>query len=101
MLLLAGTHISKTTGQFVPGSPLNALLVKPPFTEFHFIDLNVGRTQLLKSKAGNRNEVSVYEGDCNKILLETVFPRVRYRDFKRALCLLDHAGRLISAINAH
>lgn len=26
-----GVHISKTSGEFVPGSPLNALLVQPPF----------------------------------------------------------------------
>ena len=85
----AGTHISKTTGQFVAGSQLNALLVRPPFQEFHFIDLNGGRAQRLKSISGDRKDVWVYEGDCNDILLETVFPRVRYQDYKRALCLLD------------
>jgi three-Cys-motif partner protein len=31
----AGTHISKTTREFIPGSPLNALLVEPSFREFH------------------------------------------------------------------
>lgn len=36
----AGLHISRTTGKFVRGSPLNALLVDPPFQEYHFIDLN-------------------------------------------------------------
>jgi hypothetical protein len=29
----AGVHLSKTSQQFVPGSPLNALNVKPPFCE--------------------------------------------------------------------
>ena len=29
----AGVHLSKTTGEFIPGSPLNALLVQPPFQE--------------------------------------------------------------------
>lgn len=88
----AGTHISKTTGKFVAGSPLNALLVQPPFKEFHFIDLNGGRAQRLQSIAGSRNDVHVYEGDCNRILLDIVFPQVRYRDYKRALCLLDPYG---------
>ena len=36
----AGQHISKKTGEFVPGSPLNALLIEPAFSEFHLIDLN-------------------------------------------------------------
>jgi three-Cys-motif partner protein len=29
----AGTHISKRTGEFVPGSPMNALLIQPPFPD--------------------------------------------------------------------
>ena len=36
----AGKHKSKTTGDFVLGSPANALLVRPPFREYHFIDLD-------------------------------------------------------------
>jgi hypothetical protein len=31
----------------------------------------------------------VYEGDCNRVLLEDVFPKVRYEDYRRALCILD------------
>lgn len=31
----------------------------------------------------------MYEADCNDVLLTTVFPRARFRDYKRALCLLD------------
>jgi three-Cys-motif partner protein len=36
----AGVHISKTTGKFIPGSPINALLVQPPFREYHLIDID-------------------------------------------------------------
>jgi three-Cys-motif partner protein len=85
----AGTHISRQTGEMVKGSPLNALLVEPPFHEFHFIDLDGGRAQRLTQLSGNRNDVFVYEGDCNPILLDKVFPLARYTDFRRALCLLD------------
>ena len=35
-----GYNISKVTGEFVVGSPLNALSVRPPFKECHFIDLD-------------------------------------------------------------
>jgi three-Cys-motif partner protein len=31
----------------------------------------------------------VHAGDCNEVLLREVFPRARYEDRKRALCLLD------------
>lgn len=88
----AGTHLSRTTGEYLPGSPLNALIVQPPFKEFHFIDLNGGRANRLKELAGVRKDVYVYEGDCSDILLNKVFPRVRYRDYRRALCLLDPYG---------
>ncbi|RJQ13809.1 MAG: three-Cys-motif partner protein TcmP [Nitrospiraceae bacterium] len=36
----AGMHISKSTGGFIPGSPMNALLIKPPFKEYHLIDFD-------------------------------------------------------------
>jgi three-Cys-motif partner protein len=85
----AGKHISKATHEFVAGSPVNALLVEPSFTEFHFVDLNRERVKALNELAGERPDVTVHEGDCNDILLNTVFPRCRYEDFARGLCLLD------------
>jgi len=88
----AGLHISKQSGQYISGSPLNALHVSPPFKEFHFIDLDGGRAQALRDLAGPRKDVFVYEGDCNTVLLDTVFPRARYEDYCRALCLLDPYG---------
>jgi three-Cys-motif partner protein len=88
----AGVHISKTTHEFVGGSPTNALLVAPPFSEFHFIDLDGTRAELLRSRAKSRSDVHVHHGDCNKILLENVFPRCSYGDFARGLCLLDPYG---------
>jgi hypothetical protein len=61
----AGTHISKATGEFVMGSPLNALNVTPPFSEIHLIDLDGGKTTELRRQAGSRQDVYVYEGDAN------------------------------------
>ena len=37
----AGWHIRKATGELIPGSSVNALLVHPPFTEYHYIDLDL------------------------------------------------------------
>ncbi len=36
--------------------------------------------------------VHVYRGDCNTVLLQEVFPKVRFEDYRRALCLLDPYG---------
>ncbi|MGE0688616.1 MAG: three-Cys-motif partner protein TcmP [Dehalococcoidia bacterium] len=88
----AGKHISKTTKEFVPGSPLNALQVEPPFKEFHFIDIQSTRVEALRELAVERGDVHVHEGDCNQILLDVVYPRAQFKNFRRALCLLDPYG---------
>ena len=88
----AGTHIVKKTGEPVPGSPLNALDVDPPFQHFHFIDLDATRLSYLSGEIGDRSDVAVYEGDCNTILIEKVFPNVLYENYRRALCVLDPYG---------
>ena len=44
----AGEHVGRSTGEFVPGSPLNALLVRPPFKEFYLIDLDPSRVENLR-----------------------------------------------------
>ncbi|MDH4029109.1 MAG: three-Cys-motif partner protein TcmP, partial [Nitrospirota bacterium] len=88
----AGMHISKSTGGFIPGSPMNALLIKPPFKEYHLIDFDYEKVDLLREIAAEYRTVTVHEGDCNKILMETVFPKARFSEYKRALCLLDPYG---------
>jgi three-Cys-motif partner protein len=84
-----GSHVSRTTGEPVPGSPLNALCTQPPFREYHFIDADPTRVNQLRAQVGARPDVYVYPGDCNEILLSRVFPRALYEDRRRALCLLD------------
>lgn len=88
----AGLHISKATGDFVAGSPLNALSVKPPFREYHFIDLDSAKVESLEEISRNRGDVRTYEGDCNAILLKQIFPLVSYAEYRRGLCLLDPYG---------
>jgi len=88
----AGIHLSKTTKTFVPGSPLNALHVDPPFREYHFIDLDSSKTEHLRKLIGQRTDVFIHEGDSNRILVENIFPKVKFEDYRRALCLLDPYG---------
>jgi three-Cys-motif partner protein len=85
----AGAHFSKRTREFVLGSPCNALLIDPPFSEYYFIDLDAQRASELRTLTEGSATVFVQEGDCNRILLDEVFPRCRYQDYHRALCLLD------------
>ena len=71
------------------GSPLIALNTKPPFHEYHFIDTDSVRAENLRNLAGERADVFTYSEDCNKVLLREVFPRAKYEEYRRALCLLD------------
>ena len=87
-----GVHLAKSTGQFVPGSPLNALLIEPPFKEYFFVDLDGDKIGHLKEIVGDDQRVKVKCGDCNQVLLDEVFPSVRYQDYRRGLCLLDPYG---------
>jgi len=87
-----GYHLSETTGAMVLGSPLNALLVKPPFREYHLIDWDGDKAVGLRRIVGNRTDVHIYPGDCNAILPSEVFPRVQFEDYRRGLCILDPYG---------
>jgi three-Cys-motif partner protein len=88
----AGIHISRSTREFVLGSPFNALNVRPPFSEYHFIDIDQTRVEGLQQVAQQQTNVHVHEGDCNQVLLKAVFPRVGFEDYRRGLCLLDPYG---------
>ncbi len=89
-----GVHVTKNTGDYVAGSPLNALKIHPPFNEYFLVDLDGDKVDQLRSfpQVRGRSEVHVINGDCNKVLLDEVFPKVRYEDYKRGLCLLDPYG---------
>jgi three-Cys-motif partner protein len=88
----AGMHLTKVAKDFVLGSPLNALRVAPPFREYHLVDIAPDKVQNLRRMIGTRDDVFIYPGDCNQILLKKVFPRVRYDQYHRGLCVLDPYG---------
>ncbi len=87
-----GVHISKKTGEFIQGSPLNALLVEPPFMEYHLIDQDGGKIEMLKQAIGEQKNVFLYEGDCNELLLSKILPQVRFKDYRRGMFLVDPYG---------
>jgi three-Cys-motif partner protein len=88
----AGIHIARSTGDLVAGSPLNALFLNKLFKEYHFVERDKVKANYLRSIAGNRKDVHVHEGDCNLVLIDEIFPLVRYERFRKGLCLLDPYG---------
>jgi three-Cys-motif partner protein len=88
----AGVHLSKTSSEPIAGSPLIALNTEPPFREYHFIDLDGSKVEYLRNLVGDRPDVHIYQGDCNRIMLQQVLPTVRYEKYRRGLCLLDPYG---------
>ena len=88
----AGLHLRKRTGELIPGSPLNALEIMPGFEELYLIDLDQSRVEALRHQTAGMKHVHVYGGDANEILLNDVFPKIRYEDYQRALCILDPYG---------
>jgi three-Cys-motif partner protein len=88
----SGKHISRTTGGSVRGSPQIALDIIPPFKEYFFIDIDGDKVAELNRIVSSRPEAHVLKGDCNSKLITEVFPRVRFEDYHRGLCLLDPYG---------
>jgi len=77
---------------YVAGSPASVLTIQPPFTAYHFVDLDPEKVQSLRSVLGCRSSVTIHHGDCNTVLPKAVFPKVRYEDYRRGLCFLDPYG---------
>jgi three-Cys-motif partner protein len=88
----AGMHVSKTTGEKIGGSPINVTAVEPPFREYHLVELNSSKARHLRRLFASNPAVQVHEGDCNDILQTTILPKIQYRDYRRAFCLLDPYG---------
>ena len=87
-----GTHFSKDKQDFVPGSPQIALTIDPPFKDYYFIDISRDKLTELKKIAAGHDNVHIFQGDCNQVLLTDVFPNVLRREYRRGLCLLDPYG---------
>ncbi len=88
----AGMHLSKSTGEMIPGSPLNALLVQPPFDRIVLIDVDAKKVESLTNLCGHDNRVEILSGDCNEVLSEKVAPILPFSSFWRGLCVLDPYG---------
>ena len=88
----AGEHLSKTTGEHVPGSPKLVLDIQPQFHAYHLVDRDATRVEHLGRIVGKRADVFLHCGDSNSILLNKILPRFEYANYRRALCMLDPYG---------
>jgi len=88
----AGRHKARGSDRIIAGSPLRALNVKPEFDFLHFVDINRARVEELRRLATGHPNVTVHHGDCNRVLLRDIFPRIAYEHFERAICILDPYG---------
>jgi three-Cys-motif partner protein len=88
----AGINISRNSGDVKAGSPVVALGIIPPFKDYYFIDIDQEKVEILKKVTEGRDNVHIYPSDCNAALLNEVFPKVKFEDYRRALCLLDPYG---------
>lgn len=85
-----GQHYSKSKGKIIRGTPRVALEIEPPFSEYHFIDIESSKIDELDNLKNERpGRVYTYHGDCNSILMHDVLPHISYAEYHRALCLLD------------
>ena len=85
----SGTLKSKESGEEIDGSTALILKIKPGFSHYHLIEMDAARASRLRQLTEDSDDVTIYEGDCNSVLVNEVFPECRYEDFRRALCLLD------------
>ncbi len=88
----AGHHRAKGSDRVIEGSPQRALNVQPPFDYLHFVDIDIDRVHALKKLADGKANVNVHHGDCNQVLLGEIFPKIKYSNYERSLCILDPYG---------
>lgn len=88
----AGVHLSRGSRTFIPGSPVNILLITPGFYRYYLIDIRAEKTSALRQMVADNPKVSIIPGDCNEALLNKVFPHVQWNQYRRGLCLLDPYG---------
>ncbi len=89
-----GKPKSKEAQRYVDGSPRVALTLTPPFTQYHFVEQEswrVAKLEKLRAEFTDR-AITLYHGDCNKILREQILPQLTYASKKRAIAFVDPFG---------
>jgi three-Cys-motif partner protein len=89
----AGVAVDRDSGDLVGGSPYRMLFdVEPPFDRYHFLELDPQKVASLRSWFGSNQRVRIHQGDANDLLVNEILPTCQWKDYVRALCLLDPYG---------
>jgi len=93
----SGIHQDKEEKSFIEGSPRVALKIDKPFTSYTFIEINEERIKKLNSlrKEFPQMSITVERGDCNRVIVEKIFPQIRSRS-ERGFVFLDPYGLDVS-----
>lgn len=89
-----GKPKSKDEQSYIDGSPRVALKLSKPFTQYHFVeqsDWRADKLNDLKCEFKDRS-IAIYQGDCNKVILEQILPQLSYSSKKRAIAFIDPFG---------
>jgi three-Cys-motif partner protein len=90
----SGKPKSKDEERYIDGSPIVALKIKNPFKSYIFIekeDWRVKKLQRLKEEFKNAS-IEIKQGDCNKVIINSITPNIRYEKFNRGIIFLDPFG---------
>jgi three-Cys-motif partner protein len=90
-----GMAVRKETGEAVETTARRILDIEPPFVGYHLVDFDSAKAQAMKLACARRPQATAYCDDANAIL-PTIFGKIRYTDFQRALCFLDPYGIMLS-----
>ncbi len=80
--------------RYIDGSPRIALSIENPFTTYSFIEMarwRVEQLERLRREFPGRT-IHVLRGDCNRVIVEHITPRVRRERFNRGFIFLDPFG---------
>ena len=66
------------TGHPLEGSPWRALNALPPFTYYHFVEIDERLASHLERRIAERGiqNARVYRGDCNEVIPEKILPKI-------------------------
>jgi three-Cys-motif partner protein len=89
-----GKPRARDAERYIDGSPRVALTIQHPFHSYTFIEKTPWRIQRLRELKDEfpDRDIRIYEGDCNRIIITDITPRIRYERFNRGLIFLDPFG---------
>jgi three-Cys-motif partner protein len=85
----AGAGVLDAERGKIDGTPARIVRIKPPFTEYHFIEKMPAKAAILRSIVGADPRVRIHEGDSNEILMTTILPTMTYESYRKGLLFLD------------